>query len=506
MNCRETDHYTQGQECFVRIIPAPVIYPSVLSRFLPPFARLSNRTQNKRIQYIAPLPERLYNKHDRFHPYRRRGRLYKRSMKSESQKRKVQRMKIQFNRQKPAAPGPARLRSLRPRLAAAVILLALSAGLMALAAARPQFAEWYAENIYPVFVDTAGRLWGIFPFSVSELTLYILIAAFVLSTAVMVSKTVKGAKEKKAVRRHSTDTAVSSGAARAAAQSTEQTAVQGTEQTAVQNAAQAAASWLSCILLAAGILAFLYTICCGINYHRRSFSEEEGIVTYRYTAQELKDVCLWLTEEVNALSGEVDRDSSGVMTLEAPEGEGAVEAMRDLAEEFPALEGYYPQPKKLLVSEILSYQGLTGIYSPFTVEANYNGDMTAYNIPFTTCHELSHLRGFMQEEEANFIAFLACIGSERTDFQYSGYLSGWVYCMNALYRADHESWQEVRPLLAEEAGPDLEANSAFWDEYEGRISETADKINDTYLKVNGQADGVRSYSRMVDLIVAYKNL
>lgn len=87
--------------------------------------------------------------------------------------------------------------------------------------------------------------------------------------------------------------------------------------------------------------------------------------------------------------------------------------------------------------------------------------MTAYNIPFTTCHELSHLRGFMQEEEANFIAFLACIGSERTDFQYSGYLSGWVYCMNALYRADQESWQEVRPLLAEEAGPDLEANSAF---------------------------------------------
>ena len=388
-------------------------------------------------------------------------------------------MKIRSKGQKTGAPGSVFRRRLRCRLTAAVLFLIISASMMALAAGKPQFAEWYSENIYPAFVDSIGRLWGIFPFSVSELVLYILIAAFVLSLAVMVTKSVKSMKEKKKFRRQSTDTAVSSGAARAAA------------------------SWLSCILLATGILAFLYTICCGINYHRRSFSEEEGIVTYRYTAQELKDVCLWLTEEVNALSGEVDRGSSGVMTLEAPEGEGAVEAMRDLAEEFPALEGYYPQPKKLLVSEILSYQGLTGIYSPFTVEANYNGDMTAYNIPFTACHELSHLRGFMQEEEANFIAFLACIGAERTDFQYSGYLSGWVYCMNALYRADHESWREVRPLLAEEAGPDLEADSAFWDEYEGRISETADKINDTYLKVNGQADGVRSYSRMVDLIVAY---
>lgn len=109
----------------------------------------------------------------------------------------------------------------------------------------------------------------------------------------------------------------------------------------------------------------------------------------------------------------------------------------------------------------------------------------------------------MQEEEANFIAFLACIGSERPDFQYSGYLSGWVYCMNALYRSDYDTWQEVRPLLAEEAEPDLAADRAFWDSYEGKISETADRVNDAYLKVNGQADGVQSYNRMVDLIVAY---
>ena len=177
-----------------------------------------------------------------------------------------------------------------------------------------------------------------------------------------------------------------------------------------------------------GILALLHSSCSrdsGISLHHMLRDQLSQKVLFPgggdhylsvHSAQELKDVCLWLTEEVNALSAEVDRDSSGVMTLEGPEGEGAVEAMRGLAEEFPVLEGYYPQPKKLLVSEILSYQGLTGVYSPFTVEANYNGDMTAYNIPFTVCHELSHLRGFMQEEEANFIAFLACIQSEQGGF------------------------------------------------------------------------------------------
>lgn len=347
------------------------------------------------------------------------------------------------------------------RLAAAVLLLLFSGAGMLLSAYVPDFAQWYAVHIYPVLVTTIGRVWGWFPFSVSEILIYILLLTLVVTMVRMIVKTV------------------------------------------LTRRTRAAVSWISGVLLTAGILAFLYTACCGINYHRKSFSEEEGIVTYEYRLEQLRDICVWLTEEVNSRADEVTRNAEGVMELDAPEGGGAVELMNRLGEEFPSVRGYYPQPKKLLISEILSYQSLSGIYLPFTVEANYNGDMTDYNKPFTACHELSHLRGFMQEQEANFIAFLACVGSERADFQYSGYLSGWVYCMNALYRADYETWQEVRGRLDEAVEPDLEANNAFWDRYEGPVSETAERINDTYLKANGQADGVESYDRMVDLIVAY---
>lgn len=354
------------------------------------------------------------------------------------------------------------------RLAAATVFLVISAALMVISVQVPDFAEWYAETVYPLLVTSLGRMWGLLPFSVSEIGLYILFIVFCVSLVIMIAKLIRQGR----------------GSVR-------------------ERTVQIIICWLSKVLLAVGILAFLYTVCCGINYRRQSFSGEEGIVTYEYTAQELQEICRWLTDEVNALVHEVDRDKNGVMQPEAPEGAAAVEAMQNLGEKFPVLDGYYPQPKKLIVSEILSFQGLTGVYSPFTVEANYNGDMTAYNIPFTACHELSHLRGFMQEEEANFIAFLACVEADRTDFKYSGYLSGWIYCMNALYRTDYERWQEVRNVLDEGAEPDLEANSAFWDAYEGVISDTADKINDTYLKVNGQTDGVKSYDRMVDLIVAY---
>ena len=69
------------------------------------------------------------------------------------------------------------------------------------------------------------------------------------------------------------------------------------------------------------------------------------------------------------------------------------------------------------------------------------------------CHELAHIRGYIYEDEANFIAFLACVESDDVAFQYSGYLSVLNYVANDLYKtrlADPESYaaarEAVRPL------------------------------------------------------------
>lgn len=348
------------------------------------------------------------------------------------------------------------------RMITGCLLLAGSAVLTVLSGQYPGMAEWYSTHTYPVIVSVVGRLSGLFSWSLSELCVYALILLAAGSLIHAIAEAVKGGRGGAVMLR-----------------------------------------WASGLFLAASVLMLLYVLNCGINYKRVSFSEKSGIQTVEYTAEDLKQTCLWLTEEVNARAGQVERDEAGVMKLESPKEEDAVKAMQALGVQYPALEGYYPRPKGLLMSEILSYQALTGVYSPFTVEANYNKDMTAYNIPFTACHELSHLRGFMQEEEANFIAFLACKDAEREDFQYSGYLMGWIYSMNALHRADAEAWQEVRLALDESVDADLEANSQFWAKYDGAVAEVSNKVNDTYLKANGQTDGVESYDRMVDLIVGY---
>lgn len=55
----------------------------------------------------------------------------------------------------------------------------------------------------------------------------------------------------------------------------------------------------------------------------------------------------------------------------------------------------------------------------------------------------------MREDEANFIGYLACTGSESRSFRYSGYLTGWVYAGNALAKADYDGFIELYKKLDE---------------------------------------------------------
>lgn len=328
-------------------------------------------------------------------------------------------------------------------------------------------AQWYSEHIYPVFVGSVGRMTGIFSFSLAEMLLYILLIWIVVSGIVRIRR-------------------------------------------------GRVSLWLWNVCLLASVLFFLYMVNCGVNYSRDSFAESAGLRLEKYSAGDLEEVCRWLTQEVNERSVQVERDEDGVMTLGAARsgtlkrkdilqeaGTQAVQAMTKLGEMYNGLSGYYPEPKGLKVPWILSVQQLSGVYSPFTIEANYNSAMVDYYIPFTMCHELSHLRGFMQEKEANFIGFLACREAETEEFRYSGSLIGWTYCMNVLYKADYEKWEALYDRLTPQVKKDLQKNREFWDTYDGTVAEVSNKVNDTYLKANGQTDGVESYDRMVDLIVAY---
>ena len=74
-------------------------------------------------------------------------------------------------------------------------------------------------------------------------------------------------------------------------------------------------------------------------------------------------------------------------------------AMQKAASDYPLLDGTYLGPKPVLFSRALSHCNITGIFFPFTLEANVNTDIPDYSLPSTMCHELAHLSGFMREDE-----------------------------------------------------------------------------------------------------------
>ena len=366
-------------------------------------------------------------------------------------------------------------------MAAAVVLLNAAAW------NSTAFCDAYIAWIFPVWVNTYGRITGLFAFSVGEWMidagLVLLGCAFVLAPAAALAVCIPFP----AFRR-----------------------IRG-----------------KCLGMVKGFYVFfiwtLLVVClvmtlnCFILYHASTFSEkyfgERGSEAEgTYTANELILLYNEIAEKCNTLSRQVERDEQGRIVypgglLENGEigtmEEKAIEIMKQLGETYPQLAGNYPRPKGLAGSWILSVQQLSGVYSPFTVEANYNRDMTDYNIPHTICHELSHLKGFMREDEANFIGYLAYIRSEHPAFRYSGYLTGWIYACNALAAEDPETYSQLRQQLSPAVQQQLQENNAFWDRYEGKAAEAASRINDSYLKFHQQEDGVKSYGRMVDLMLAY---
>ena len=180
----------------------------------------------------------------------------------------------------------------------------------------------------------------------------------------------------------------------------------------------------------------------------------------------------------------------------------AVSAVQALNDE--RLSGYYPQPKELrILSGAFSSTGASGIYSPFTVEANVNGEMPGLEQPFTSCHELSHLRGYMNEGEANYIGWLACIGSDDDAFQRSGWLIAWSYAGSALRQTDPDAFTSVYEKLPDGAIRELEDNYLFWHEHENQASQVQDKVNDAYLKTNGQSSGIQTYGQVTDLMLMW---
>ena len=330
------------------------------------------------------------------------------------------------------------------------------------------FAEWYAKSVFPFISNTLGRLLSPLPFSLFEtgVVLAFLFLVFGLGKASWLLL-----KNKSSFRPW----------------------------------VQQRLKGIACIICS---LALLFALNASVNYNRMTFAESAGYEFTETSTEALFRLAGILIDDLNQAEPGIDRDPDGLLSLEQTDlHQEAIAAMKKVGERFPLLGGYYPKPKPIFLSKGMSYLGVTGIYSPFTMEANYNRDVAAHVIPFTIAHELSHLKGFMREDEANFIAYLACRSSDSETFQYSGALNALLYTLQALRpQVSAEEYAAVLAKIPEPVWIDIDHNRVYWGQHTVSITALARSANDSYLVANAQMEGIKSYGRMVDLLLMeYKN-
>lgn len=264
------------------------------------------------------------------------------------------------------------------------------------------------------------------------------------------------------------------------------------------------------ILLGAGLwsgiaLYGVFLLLWGINYRRLPYATLAEMEVRPATAAELRSVCEVLIRESNELREGLPEDEAGVMRLTRGRKAAIARAASGFGragESQPALRLRTSAPKPVFFSSALSYLGITGIYVPFTAEANVNATVPDADLPFTASHELAHAQGFAREDEANYLGYLACRLHEDRDFRYSGTLAASLYAGGALAAVDREASRSVEAGRSPAVGRDLAALRAWSERYRGRVSRVSQAVNHAYLRSQGQADGVRSYGRMVDLLLA----
>ena len=251
---------------------------------------------------------------------------------------------------------------------------------------------------------------------------------------------------------------------------------------------------------------------CFIMYQCTPFSEKYFPNSHEHTDEEITDLYGKLIKECNELAKEVPHDENGCFELTCDFRSEARTAMKKVGEKYPQLRGYYPKAKPIHFSYFMSQSNLTGIYLPYTIEANYNDDMVRANLPSTVCHELAHLKGFIQEDEANFISFAAASGSDNVEFRYSAYLDALEYVHNAVWENHVESALPLSDEISDEVLCDwfrfMPEN--YWEENADKevisteaVSEVSTAAIDTNIKMNGRDDGIRAYSMVVDLLLDY---
>lgn len=273
--------------------------------------------------------------------------------------------------------------------------------------------------------------------------------------------------------------------------------------------ARKAKEYLSWVLLRKylklGLLVYIvFSLFWGLNYYRQGIEKQLGVELQPYSVNDLFTLTTVLQQRMNSLAEKVD----SVQRLQYNQNkivfEKGAATYQQLQSQYTYLAYNNHSIKSSLFTPVGHWFGFTGYYNPFTAEAQLKTSIPVFLKPFVITHEIAHQLGYAKENEASFVAYLACKNSGDINFLYSAYFEMYRDALNECRLTPNN---EITDTISKNIHPRVK-----WDTRDLRlyllhnqnfIEPFMSGAYDSYLKLNNQPKGKATYNEVIAYLVAY---
>lgn len=236
----------------------------------------------------------------------------------------------------------------------------------------------------------------------------------------------------------------------------------------------------------------MYNASVGMAYNRKPLEIEK--YKGEIKKEDFKAIATYYVNDLNACAEQLEFTEEGEIVLPYKQSR-LIEKLRS---EFTKLNSdyfhdYVPYGKAVTFSPIMTSVGIVGIYFGVLGEANYNTYSTNAEKPFYIMHEMCHGVGVMREDDAQLLSTYLSIDSDDPLIRYSCYYNTIDRILDIARLTDNPNdYNEVKGLISDKVWKNY---AYIYERWKGKmfLADFGDKINDWYLKTFGQKQGTNSY-------------
>lgn len=263
------------------------------------------------------------------------------------------------------------------------------------------------------------------------------------------------------------------------------------------------------------VYAWFY-IAWGLNYSQPNIYARIGMKPVEVSEAKFKAFAYQYADSLNALSIASDNIAGKSIASDSIVNDELKNRVRDaVLKEYNKI-GYreginkpfnqHSHAKTMVFTPLSSMSGVTGSMGPFFCEFTLNGDILPHDYPATYAHEFAHFLGVANEGEANFYSYIVCTASADKQVRFSGYYHIFFHVLNNVFdilgeKEGERFLKHIRPEIIQLAKSDRH----YWLSKRCKALDAAqDFIFELYLRGNHVAEGRKSYSGVIGLILAWE--